>query len=84
MSDNTHELIRQHDAFYQVLPYYILHYSNYLRGRTPIGSSRRWAFRDGTARHRVVPAVRMAWNRNGSLNQLPLRWLAVEMNRLRL
>jgi len=24
MSDNIHELIEQHDAFYQVLPYYIL------------------------------------------------------------
>lgn len=24
MSDNIHELIKQHDAFYQVLPYYIL------------------------------------------------------------
>ena len=24
MSDNIHELIKQHDAFYQVLPYYIM------------------------------------------------------------
>ena len=25
VSDNIHELVKQHDAFYQVLPYYILH-----------------------------------------------------------
>jgi hypothetical protein len=41
MSDNINELIKQHEAFYQVLPYYILHYSNYLRRRAPIGSSTR-------------------------------------------